>query len=225
MNGLRPVCDLHAPRSIPVPPTHLASRDAAQPGLVSGLFMDSSFDMGRRGGWQLPVLARDCHAQPGQPVSEQSASTPRCMLPTEARLRGSERDERQCRGFEEQPQVLYRRRLGRSNRARQWEIVNPATEDPVAEIALGTAPMWTARSPLREPHPCFRADQPAGTARPPQAHPGRLHGALRRVRQLVSMEMGAPMRLCLDLQALAGVAHIAEMMRVLEPFSSSGSPA
>jgi aldehyde dehydrogenase (NAD+) len=101
----------------------------------------------------------------------------------------------------------------------KWEVVNPATEDPIAEIALGSAAdVDRAVAAARAAFPAF-----ARTSRKERLDLlKRIHDAYMarydEFANTISLEMGAPMRLCLDLQALAGVAHIGEMMRVLETF-------
>jgi aldehyde dehydrogenase (NAD+) len=101
----------------------------------------------------------------------------------------------------------------------KWEVINPASEEPVAEISLGTpADVDRAVAAARAAFPGF-----AATSRKERL------GLLKSIQDsymarydefanVISMEMGAPLRLCRELQALAGVAHVAEMMRVLETF-------
>ena len=101
----------------------------------------------------------------------------------------------------------------------KWEVVNPATEEPVAEIALGSkADVDRAVAAARTAFPAF-----ARTSRDERlALLKRIYDAYRarydEFANTISLEMGAPIQLCLDLQALAGVAHIGEIMRVLETF-------
>ena len=101
----------------------------------------------------------------------------------------------------------------------KWEVVNPATEEPVAEIALGSkADVDRAVAAARTAFPAF-----ARTSRDERlALLRRIYDAYRarydEFANTISLEMGAPIQLCLDLQALAGVAHIGEIMRVLETF-------
>src|SRR5579871_119767 len=101
----------------------------------------------------------------------------------------------------------------------KWEVVNPATEEPIAEVALGTsADVDRAVAAARAAFPAF-----ARTSRRERLELlKRIHDCYMarydEFANVVSLEIGAPMRLCLDLQALAGVAHVGVMMRVLETF-------
>ena len=109
----------------------------------------------------------------------------------------------------------------------KWEVVNPATEDPVAEIALGsTADVDRAVAAARAAFPAFAEDQPHRSG---STSSKRIFDCYRarfdEFANVISMEMGAPMQLCLDLQALAGVAHLGEIMRVLETYDSRRSAA
>jgi hypothetical protein len=98
--------------------------------------------------------------------------------------REERRDVHQFRGDQERPQVLHRRQLGRSDRPGQMGGRQPGDRRPDCR----NRPRQRRRR--RSSRGCgagclprLRPDQPQGTARPPQAHPRRLHGALRRVRQ------------------------------------------
>ena len=101
----------------------------------------------------------------------------------------------------------------------KWEVINPATEDPIAEIALGnTADVDRAVAAARAAFPSF-----ARTTRQERIDLLKRVFESYRARydefaNTISLEMGAPMKLCLDLQALAGVAHLGEILRVLETY-------
>lgn len=101
----------------------------------------------------------------------------------------------------------------------RWEVVNPATEEPIAEIALGgRADVDRAVAAARSAFPAFalttRGDRIALLQRIYERYRARYD----EFANTISLEMGAPIQLCRDLQALAGVAHVAEIMRVLEKF-------
>ena len=99
------------------------------------------------------------------------------------------------------------------------QVINPATEQPIATIALGSPadvdaavraaqralPSWSATS--REERLAMLEQLAAIYA----ARQGE-------VAQAISAEMGAPIRLATRAQAAAGLAHLRQFVRVLRGF-------
>ena len=105
--------------------------------------------------------------------------------------------------------------IGRNRAA----VVNPATEEVIAEIALGgqgdvDTAVAAAKRAFRTFSQTTREDRLALLR-------AILDGYMKRFKDVattLSSEMGAPMRLAMESQAAIGRDHLKEMMRVLERF-------
>ncbi len=100
-----------------------------------------------------------------------------------------------------------------------FPVLNPATEEPIATIALGTpADVDKAVAAARRAFETFgetsREERLALLQRIGAAYAARLD----EMAETIAREMGAPMWLAKAAQAPAGLAHFAEMAKVLETF-------
>jgi aldehyde dehydrogenase (NAD+) len=103
--------------------------------------------------------------------------------------------------------------------ARQFPVINPATEEPIARIALGgVKDVDLAVAAARRAFETFsqttreqRIDLLKSIAAAYQARLGE-------VAETISLEMGAPLWLAKAAQAPMGLTHFAEMIKVLEKY-------
>ncbi|MFC5315165.1 aldehyde dehydrogenase family protein [Azospirillum rugosum] len=98
-------------------------------------------------------------------------------------------------------------------------VINPATEEPVARIALGTAAdVDLAVAAARRAFPAFagssRADRIALLRRVADVFATRREEMAR----ILTMEMGGPLKRTLGYQTAAGQTHLDEIVRVLETY-------
>jgi aldehyde dehydrogenase (NAD+) len=99
------------------------------------------------------------------------------------------------------------------------EVINPATEQPIATIALGSpadvdAAVGAAQRALPSWSVTSREQRLAMLERLAAIYEAR-QGELARA---ISSEMGAPIRLATRAQAAAGLAHLRQFVRVLRGF-------
>src|SRR5215471_16645419 len=101
-----------------------------------------------------------------------------------------------------------------------FAVVNPATEEPVASISLGSAAdVDTAVSAAKKAFAAwsetYRGERLALLRRIIEIYQGKNED----IAAIISREMGAPLSLARKAQVPAGLAHLAEAARVLETLS------
>ncbi|MFO1235759.1 MAG: aldehyde dehydrogenase family protein [Alphaproteobacteria bacterium] len=102
---------------------------------------------------------------------------------------------------------------------RSWDLINPATEEKFADIALGSsADVDKAVAAARAAFPAW-----SQTSREERlALLGKIMGVFARrkdeIAEVISREMGAPIWLSKAAQAAMGLAHLNETMEVLKSF-------
>lgn len=101
----------------------------------------------------------------------------------------------------------------------RWMVVNPATEEPFAEIALaGSADVDRAVQAARAAFPTFSrtpvAERKALLARIIAAYRNRYD----EIARIITKELGSPWSFARDAQTATGVSHLAEMVKVLESY-------
>lgn len=99
-------------------------------------------------------------------------------------------------------------------------VISPASEAPVAEIALGNAvdvdrAVAAARAAFARQAATTRAERLEMFAAIIAVYTRRLD----EMAQAISTEMGAPIRLAKRAQAMAGLGHLKEIARVLEDYA------
>jgi len=104
--------------------------------------------------------------------------------------------------------------------ARLADVINPATEAPVARVALGSAAdVDRAVAAARAAFAGYARTTPAERI----ALLGRIHTALLArfddLARAMTLDMGAPVNFARDYQAQSGVDHIAAMIEVLGHFA------
>jgi aldehyde dehydrogenase (NAD+) len=102
---------------------------------------------------------------------------------------------------------------------RLHDVINPATEEPIAKISLGSAKdVDRAVAAARRAFPAWsessRGERLALFKRIMEVFTKRLPD----LAQAISSEMGAPKNLAIHAQAASGLGHIGETARVLESF-------
>lgn len=100
------------------------------------------------------------------------------------------------------------------------DVVDPATEQPFAQVALGSAAdadraVWAARRAFPAYAATTRADRIALLQRIVDGF-ARRHDELA---QVVSREMGSPLKAASTAQVASGPNHLKEMIRVLKGFA------
>ncbi len=103
--------------------------------------------------------------------------------------------------------------------ARDFEVVNPADEQPYAVISLGSEAdvdkaVAAARRAFGTWSRTSREERLAALERLLDAYKARLED----MAQAISQEMGAPIRLARDSQAPVGISHIKSFIRALQAF-------
>lgn len=101
----------------------------------------------------------------------------------------------------------------------ELDVINPATEQPVGRILLGTAEdvdvaVRAARAAFETFSQTTREERVALLERIIEAYRARL----RDIAVAISDEMGAPMKLALNAQAASGLGHFAATLAVLRDF-------
>ena len=102
---------------------------------------------------------------------------------------------------------------------RELDVINPATEQPVGKILLGTAEdvdaaVKAARAAFETFAQTSREERIALLERIISAYKARL----KDVAVAISDEMGAPMKLALNAQAASGLGHFMTTLNVLKEF-------
>ncbi|MBL9009749.1 MAG: aldehyde dehydrogenase family protein [Alphaproteobacteria bacterium] len=102
---------------------------------------------------------------------------------------------------------------------RSWDLINPATEEKFADIALGSsADVDKAVAAARAAFPAWSQT----TREERLALLGKIMGVFARrkdeIAEVISREMGAPIWLSKAAQAAMGLAHLNETMEVLKNF-------
>ena len=99
------------------------------------------------------------------------------------------------------------------------EVINPATEEPIATISLGSAAdvdraVAAAKSALESFSEITVQHRLALLTRIVEVYKSKME----EMAQTISQEMGAPISLCRAAQAPAGLAHLLEIVKVLGHF-------
>ncbi len=102
------------------------------------------------------------------------------------------------------------------------EVINPATEEPVGRISLGTKAdvdkaVAAARTAFTTYSQTSREDRLALLGRILEAYQARYADMVK----LISLEMGAPVSLSKAAQAATGIAHFAQAVSVLKDYQFS----
>jgi aldehyde dehydrogenase (NAD+) len=103
--------------------------------------------------------------------------------------------------------------------ARSWDLINPATEEKFADIALGSSTdVDRAVAAAQAAFPAFSRTTPAQRLE----LLGKIMAVFARrkdeIAEVISTEMGAPIWLAKAAQAAMGLAHLNETMEVLKSF-------
>ncbi len=103
--------------------------------------------------------------------------------------------------------------------ARDWVVVNPANEEPVATISLGSADdvdnaVEAAKRAFESYSVTTVEERLALLRRIIEAYKSKSE----EMAQTISLEMGAPVSLARSAQAPAGLGHLFEIVKVLENF-------
>ena len=103
---------------------------------------------------------------------------------------------------------------------RPFDVINPATEEPVAQISLGGAgDVDRAVAAAKAAFPAFsrtsKAERIALLQKIVEAYKARYD----ELAQTITKEMGAPAWLASRAQAATGLAHLNQMMAILKDFS------
>lgn len=101
-----------------------------------------------------------------------------------------------------------------------FDVINPATEEPVAQISLGSAAdVDRAVAAARAAFPAFsrtsREERVALLEKILEAYKARY----AEIAQVISAEVGAPAWLSTRAQAATGVAHLTQMIGILKNFA------
>ena len=103
---------------------------------------------------------------------------------------------------------------------RPFDVINPATEEPVAQISLGSAgDVDRAVAAAKAAFPAFsrtsKAERVALLQKIVEAYKARYD----ELAQTITKEMGAPAWLASRAQAATGLAHLNQMIAILKDFS------
>ena len=104
--------------------------------------------------------------------------------------------------------------------AKTLDVVNPATEQPIARVSAGTAAdvdraVWAARRAFDTYGRSSRDERVALLERVIAAYQKRLD----EIAQAISSEMGAPMSLARAAQAPAGLGHLKQALAILKSYA------
>src|SRR5208283_1806832 len=104
-------------------------------------------------------------------------------------------------------------------KSRDWEIINPATEEPIATISLGSAAdvdqaVAAAKKAFDSYSQTTVEERLALLQRVIEIYKAKSE----EMAQTISLEMGCPLSLARAAQAAAGLGHLLEIVRVLEHF-------
>ena len=102
---------------------------------------------------------------------------------------------------------------------RDFEVVNPSTEQPIATISLGSAgDVDAAVAAAKRAFESFSETIPAERLAVLKRIVEVYNSKAAQLAEVISAEMGAPATLSQKAQVPAGLAHFLEMIRVLEHF-------
>ena len=102
---------------------------------------------------------------------------------------------------------------------RDFEVVNPSTEQPIATISLGSAgDVDAAVAAAKRAFESFSETTPAERLAVLKRIVEVYNSKAAQLAEVISAEMGAPATLSQKAQVPAGLAHFLEMIRVLEHF-------
>jgi aldehyde dehydrogenase (NAD+) len=103
--------------------------------------------------------------------------------------------------------------------ARDWEVTNPATEEPIATISLGSAAdvdkAVAAASRAFEAYSQTSVEERVALL---QRVIEVYKAKSEEMAQTISLEMGCPLSLARSAQAAAGLGHLFEIVKVLQSF-------
>lgn len=104
--------------------------------------------------------------------------------------------------------------------AKELEVVNPATEEPVGKISLGSsADVDKAVAAARTAFETYSQTSVQERADLLQAIVTAYQKRMGEIAKVISAEMGAPMKLAQAAQATAGLAHFMTALNVLKDYS------
>jgi len=104
--------------------------------------------------------------------------------------------------------------------ARPFTVINPATEEPIARIALGSAKdVDLAVAAARRAFKTYSQTTREQRIDLLKAICAAYQARLGEVAEAISLEMGAPLWLAKAAQAPMGLTHFAEMIKVLETYA------
>ncbi len=103
--------------------------------------------------------------------------------------------------------------------ARDWEVINPSNEEPIATISLGSAAdvdkaVAAARKAFESYSQTSVAERVALLQRVIEVYKAKSE----EMAETISMEMGCPLSLSRAAQVAAGLGHLLEIVKVLEHF-------
>ncbi|HKA15580.1 MAG TPA: aldehyde dehydrogenase family protein [Myxococcota bacterium] len=103
--------------------------------------------------------------------------------------------------------------------ARPFPVINPATEEPIARIALGSAKdVDLAVAAARRAFETYSQTTREQRIDLLKAIVAAYQARLGEIAETISLEMGAPLWLAKAAQAPMGITHFAEMIKVLEHY-------
>jgi len=103
--------------------------------------------------------------------------------------------------------------------AHDFTITNPASEEPIATISLGSAAdVDRAVAAAKRAYEQYSATTPSDRIGLLQRIIDVYRAKMDEMAETISQEMGAPISLSRKAQAPAGLAHLLEVMKVLEEF-------
>jgi len=103
--------------------------------------------------------------------------------------------------------------------AHDFTITNPASEEPIATISLGSAAdVDRAVAAAKRAYEQYSATTPSDRIGLLQRIIDVYRAKMGEMAETISQEMGAPISLSRKAQAPAGLAHLLEVMKVLEEF-------
>jgi aldehyde dehydrogenase (NAD+) len=105
------------------------------------------------------------------------------------------------------------------NQGRDFVVINPATEEPVATISLGNATdVDRAVAAAKRAFESYSETTPEERLRLLRGVIEAYRQRMEEMAETISQEMGSPISLSRAAQAPAGLAHLTEIVKVLERF-------
>lgn len=102
---------------------------------------------------------------------------------------------------------------------RQWEVINPSNEEPCGAIAMGgVSDVDDAVAAAKRALPMFQTSSVEERLELLNTILKLYKANYDELARLMSLEMGSPITFSRELQAMRGVAHLEEMIRVLREF-------